>query len=128
MNVSPILVVEDEPFVLKFISSALRKMECTDVCEAANLQDAMGHLSSRNIAGLITDITLPDGDGRELASYCLNANPSAIVVLMTGHDPRDLELSPILREKVLLLEKPFTFEAICQAFSSRINRSDSLAS
>jgi DNA-binding NtrC family response regulator len=103
-----ILVVDDEPLVLNYISSIFRRMGCAHVLEAENAEAGTAHIVSGEIDLLVCDITLPDGDGRRVASTLLEKNPSAVVVLITGFRAQDIHLSPELRSKALLLEKPFT--------------------
>jgi len=107
-NYTNILVVDDEPLVLTYISSILRRMGCKNVLEANTAQSGVAQIQSREITLLICDITLPDGDGRSLAATLLESRQDAMVVLITGFSTSDIALSPEIKDRVLLLEKPFT--------------------
>ena len=103
-----ILVVDDEPLVLKYISSILRRMGCREVYEAESAEQGTEFIEKHDIGLLISDITLPDGDGRRLATTLLENKPDAGVVLITGFSMSDIMLSSEIRDRVMLLEKPFT--------------------
>jgi DNA-binding NtrC family response regulator len=107
-NYTNILVVDDEPLVLSYITSILRRMGCKNVLEARTANQAATEIQDQNISLFICDITLPDGDGRALAATLLENRPDAIVVLITGFSTSDIALSSDIKDRVLLLEKPFT--------------------
>src|SRR3954469_23255935 len=107
-NYSNILVVDDEPLVLSYISSILRRMGCKSVFEANTAESGVQEIQNREVSLLICDITLPDGDGRSLAATLLETRPDAVIVLITGFSTSDIALSPEIKDRVLLLEKPFT--------------------
>jgi len=107
-NCSKILVVDDEPLVLSYISAILRRMGCANVVEAATAEEGGAHIQNSDVSLLISDITLPDGDGRGLAANLLDLKSDAVIVLITGFSTSDIALSPEIKDRVLLLEKPFT--------------------
>jgi DNA-binding NtrC family response regulator len=105
-----LLVVDDEPFILREIVRALSRrwstvLQANSAAEAALLVGA--HAA---IGVLVTDIRMPGEDGLRLASRLFAARPEAEaleVVLISGHAmPRDLAgASPgVLTE---FIQKPF---------------------
>ena|SRR5436190_10170997 len=117
-NCTNILVVDDEPLVLTYISSIMRRMGCKNVMEAGTAEQGRQEIQKRDISLLICDITLPDGDGRALASTLLESAPNAVIVLISGFSTSDIALSPEIKDRVLLLEKPFTPDDISALLSN----------
>ena len=118
---STFLVVDDEPLVLKYIASILRRMGCNQVLEAENASLAAEVLQKNEISVLVSDITLPDGDGRILAANLLETNPTAVVVLITGFDASEVQISPGIRERVRLLQKPFTPDDVSELLGAELS-------
>ena len=108
-NFSPVLVVDDEPLVLKQISEAVSEWGYVDVRGASGFEQALEILKATRIGVLITDVVLPDGDGRRLASQALKDH-TGIVILMSSFSAQTLMLAPELRAQTHLLEKPFSMQ------------------
>jgi len=106
---------------LKYIASILRRMGCNQVLEAENASLAAEVLQKHEISVLVSDITLPDGDGRILAANLLETNPTAVVVLITGFDASEVQISPGIRERVRLLQKPFTPDDVSELLGAELS-------
>jgi two-component system, response regulator PdtaR len=80
-----ILVVEDEPF-LRFLAADVLEEEGFDVAEAANAENAMRVLESRQDINLVfTDIALPgDLDGMDLVRHVQHRWPHIQLVITSG--------------------------------------------
>jgi YesN/AraC family two-component response regulator len=61
---------------------------------------------------IIADISLPDGDGRQLVRDALAHNPAARAILISGFMYRGLMIPHDLYGKVELLAKPFIEEEL----------------
>ncbi len=82
-----VLLVEDDPTLRRWVGLALEEMP-VDIAEVATLHEARRALADGRFALVITDLTLPDGDGLDLVAH-LQADPVArggarIVVLSGG--------------------------------------------
>jgi DNA-binding response OmpR family regulator len=104
---APVLVVEDEPLMLKQLAEVVQACGYFDVRRALNFKDGLAALEGGDIAALITDIALPDGDGRKLAAEALKLNGEMTLILISGFPVSSLLLPPELRRRAHLLEKPF---------------------
>lgn len=104
---APVLVVDDEPLILREVAGVVKAFGYFDVREAGSYRQAEAVLAESRIVALITDIALPDGDGRRLALEALRKNPGLRVVLMTGFPSRSIMLPAELRGNAHFLEKPF---------------------
>jgi PAS domain S-box-containing protein len=103
------LVVDDEAALRTMIPRLLKRLgiEC-DV--AASAEEALERYSSAHSL-LVTDVVLPGRRGNELAAELLTRAPALKVLLISGYQ-KDSELSSLPAERVRLLAKPFTFEAL----------------
>ena len=81
-----VLLVEDEPSVRRLCALLLERAGHS-VLQARHAADAI-HLSenfARPIHLLVTDVVLPDSDGRELALRLAAARPELAVLLLSGY-------------------------------------------
>jgi signal transduction histidine kinase len=95
-----VLVVEDDDAVRAFACAALQRAGFAPLA-AADAASALNLLAARAdpIDVLLTDVTLPDASGHELAARVCAARPGVRVLLMSGDAPGD---APDV------LAKPFT--------------------
>lgn len=85
-----VLVVNDNPKIRKLIRLILEN-DRYDVFEAENGQDAIILLRNVGIDAIITDLTIPKGDGVEVIAYCKKDWPQIPLIVLTGI--ADLELA-----------------------------------
>jgi CheY-like chemotaxis protein len=108
-----VLVVEDDPMVRALVQETLgrlgyRVLAAEDPSRA--LQAAEGH--DGTIALLLTDVVMPGMNGRELAGRIARLRPEARVLYMSGYAEDAIAHHGILQEDVVLLQKPFTPDAL----------------
>ena len=116
-----ILVVEDDPDVLKMVCYAL-DLRGYKVLSAVSGEDAVEIAVRQNspISLLLTDIEMPGMDGLEL-SHRLRQSLNLPVLLMSGWtDSEWLDGTPLLR-------KPFTLEQLAEAVD-KVLKEDTLPS
>lgn len=81
-----ILIVEDHPVMQEsytLLINRTRKLVVSGV--AASLQEAIAQLEADTPDLVLTDISLPDGSGIDLASRLHKERPNLPVVIVTGH-------------------------------------------
>lgn len=107
-----ILLVEDNEQVLKIAHRSLQNAGFT-VLEAANAKDAIELCQKENgaIDLLVTDVIMPDMNGRELAEKLVAEYPSIRVLFISGYTDDALVRVGGLAN-VVLLEKPFTPDSL----------------
>ena len=82
----PILIVEDNWQIGRLLTQILEDEGWTSVL-TGSLMSAMQELGSgRPFALVVLDVTLPDGNGLELASQVTQLQPEVPVLLMSGYD------------------------------------------
>jgi CheY-like chemotaxis protein len=108
-----VLVVEDETIVRLMAASAAEE-EGFEVIEAANADEAVRILESRNdVRVVFTDIDMPGSmDGVKLAACIRNRWPPVEIILTSGHyGPNDVDIP----ERSLFFRKPYDPHAVTQA-------------
>lgn len=107
-----VLVVEDEEKVRHVTVDALRELGYT-VVEAGSPSDALQQLTANpKIALLLTDIVMPEMNGRNLAERALELKPGLKVIYTTGYTRNAVVHNGILDAGVAFLPKPFSIEQL----------------
>ena len=103
-----ILVVEDEPRVRHFAVDALRELGYT-VLHADGAIPALRILDAHpQVSLLLTDIVMPDLNGRKLADAARERRPDLAVIYMTGFTRNAVVHNGVLDAGVNFLAKPFS--------------------
>ena len=103
-----ILLAEDEDGVREFAIEALSELGF-DVVAADGAKAALELLGEHpEIALLLTDVVMPDMNGRQLAELALRERPSLRVVFMTGYTRNAIVHNCVLDTDTHLVSKPFT--------------------
>jgi len=104
-----ILLVEDEPAILALIRTILERLGytvlATDSPDQA-LQMAQMHDGSIDI--ILTDVIMPEMDGRQLAVKVHNLYPDILTLFMSGYTDDVISSSGVLERGVHFIQKPFT--------------------
>ena len=107
-----VLLVEDDVRVLELTSASLRELGYT-VLVAGSAKDALGHLQTDvEVALLLTDIVMPEMNGRKLADAALKTRPDLKVIFMTGFTRNAVVHNGVLDPGVNFLAKPFSLEEL----------------
>jgi signal transduction histidine kinase/ActR/RegA family two-component response regulator len=107
-----ILVVEDDPSVLALTATALRELGYT-VFEASHANGAVHHLKNGSKPDLLlTDIVMPDVNGRALAEQAAALCPQIKILFMTGFTRNAIVHNGVLDAGVHLFAKPFSIEEL----------------
>ena len=106
-----ILLVEDEPMILEMTTVMLEHQGYT-VLPAVSPGEAMR--LAREHAGqihlLMTDVVMPEMNGRELASNLLSLYPHLNRLFMSGYTANVIAHHGVLDEGVHFIQKPFTMQ------------------
>jgi two-component system cell cycle sensor histidine kinase/response regulator CckA len=115
-----VLLVEDEDGVRKLARFALEG-QGYQVAEAPDAETALGMLDpGAAVDLLVTDMTMPGMDGRELAGQVRLARPGVGVVFVSGYVPDAGRLDDI--PGAIFLPKPFTPGDLLRAAGRAIRR------
>jgi CheY-like chemotaxis protein len=103
-----ILVVDDEPRSVKFISDFLRN-EGYEVTEASDGAEALELIDNSRFDLVLSDVRMPRVDGVTLAMHVRSRIPTLPIILMTGVP---FELTPTLGYNVPCLSKPLSLDEL----------------
>jgi PAS domain S-box-containing protein len=110
-----ILLVEDEEGVRRVARLAL-EMHGYRVLQAKNGRDAIRLLESHpeRIDMIVTDVVMPEMNGRQLAETLLPRLPGCKVMFMSGYNDDAVLRHGVLAAKTAFLQKPFTQAELLQ--------------
>ena len=111
-----ILVVEDEPGVRSMVVGALQRQGYT-LREADNGFDALELCNDDelHVDMLLTDVVMPEMNGRQLAEVLQIRFPDLKVMFMSGYTDDAVIRHGILQAEVAYLQKPFTPTLLAQS-------------
>jgi two-component system cell cycle sensor histidine kinase/response regulator CckA len=104
-----VILVEDDDMVRKLTVMTLQKLgfEVTALASAKEAIDLAKHNDLKpNI--LITDVVMPEMNGRELAEAFSSSHPDLPVLFVSGYSEDILAHHGVLKEGINLLQKPFS--------------------
>jgi Signal transduction histidine kinase len=118
-----VLLVEDDPTVRVVTGRILRELGYT-VLEAGSAAEArsVAATATGRIDLLLTDVVMPGGSGRELAEALTQTRPGLPVVFMSGYTADVILRMGIVHDKVTLLSKPFTADALADTLRKALDR------
>jgi len=108
--VATILLVDDEPNILKSVGGALQHegYEVETATDVATARDAL----KRTFDAALLDVWLPDGSGIDLLAEVRAAHPECVVVMISGHAELSDAVSATRRGAFDFLEKPLSLEKL----------------
>ncbi|MDE1906438.1 MAG: response regulator [Rhodospirillales bacterium] len=110
-----ILVVEDEPTVRILVIETLEEhgyttLETDNALAALEIVKAPGRIDL-----MLTDITLPGQNGRELAQAAIRLRPELKILFMTGYAHNvDLSITGAGAGGVDIITKPFSLDGLAR--------------
>ena len=118
-----VLLVEDEEAVRVLVSRMLESLGygvfvAADAAEAVELFDR----HPDDISVLLTDMVIPQADGRELAERLTSAKPGLSVLYMSGYTKDGLVRRRDLAPHFAFIEKPFTLVELGRALKGLLNQ------
>lgn len=109
-----ILVVDDEVAIVEMTRMALESMGYT-VLSASSPAEALSVAEGREIDLLVTDVVMPEMNGRELAGRLIREQPDMACLFMSGYTENILAHKGVLGAGVQLIQKPFTLGELSEA-------------
>jgi PAS domain S-box-containing protein len=107
-----VIVVEDDTNVREMVRESLVEMGL-HVLTAGDGEAGLELVTStRNLSLLVTDVGLPNLNGRQLADAARVAHPGLRVLLMTGYAESAASAGGFLEDGMELLVKPFSLDAL----------------
>jgi CheY-like chemotaxis protein len=118
-RVTTVLLVEDEPLVLRLGRAVLERSGYT-VLPAVTPAEALALAGSHpgDIHLLITDVELPEMKGRELAARVAQTRPGIRTLFVSGYAASQLTPAGALAPGVHFLQKPFSVDQLTASVES----------
>ena len=111
-----VLVVDDEPVVLRLAARILRQ-NGYNTLEAETYEKALSLASSTDVQLLLTDSVMPRMSGATLAEHVVTMRPGLRVLYMSGHAEEVLS-ERIAQDRAEFIQKPFTAQALLERVAS----------
>ncbi len=110
-----VLVVEDDDAVRSFTVSALAALGYK-VYQASNGQTALEMLKKENLSIdlIITDLIMPEMNGRELARQASGLSGRFKVIFVSGYTDDQISHDGSLDEEIHFIQKPFSIEELAR--------------
>jgi DNA-binding NtrC family response regulator len=116
-----VLILDDDAVTRVSLAAAIEDCDLEPI-EAADVRECLAALESRPaIRVLVSDIRLPDGDGRALIEEVAVRWPSVRLVLISGDAPAGRAVSP---ERATFLHKPLSPDAVCLVVRRLLKEAD----
>lgn len=109
--IEKILVVDDEPLMLRFVSDVLRR-QGKEVAAAENGAEAVRLLEGEPFDLVITDMKMPLKNGLDVLKAAKTLHPSILVVLATAHGTIESAVEAMQLGAFHYLIKPFSPDAL----------------
>ena len=126
-GVETILLVEDETVVRNLIEESLESFGY-HVISAATPRDALAAADLHTFDLLVTDVVMPEMNGRELAELLELTRPDLRVLYTSGYASHVLLEDGVLSEATNFLQKPFPLDALARKVRDVLDAADALAS
>jgi signal transduction histidine kinase/ActR/RegA family two-component response regulator len=120
-----VLLVEDDAAILKLGSQMLTRLGYT-VLAANSVQEAieMANQGKEKIDLLITDVIMPNMNGREMAKRLRTSQPRLKVLFMSGYTANVIAHHGVLEEGIHFLPKPFSKKRLAVSVSKALSQAD----
>jgi len=116
-----VLVVEDHQESRESLASALKKAGF-EVVEASSQRSALPMLNDHEVAAIITELKLPDGDGLNLLTYLKKNGLERPVIFVTAFGTMSSAIQAMKMGAADFLTKPVTVKDITDALDSALKR------
>ncbi len=106
-----VLVLDDEPIVIKSLKMALRKIGCAvEIFQDPEL--ALSRLEEKNFDIVVTDVVMGDIDGIQVLEHVMERSPHTKVIIMTAFAMMEMARKAMDRGAFDFIAKPFDTEEI----------------
>src|SRR6202045_2365025 len=119
MNITNVLVVDDDIVVCRIVHRMLSNQQCK-VQTSQSVADALGAIEQKPFNVYVIDYKLPDGSGFDVAERILSKWGPAPIIIISSYHPSAVALRAEKLGISAFLEKPFSRETICNAVKKAI--------
>jgi two-component system cell cycle sensor histidine kinase/response regulator CckA len=121
--VGPLLIVDDEEPVVKFVDRVLRDAGYKTVTASSGPEAIETAKRIGPLGALVTDVLMPGMTGDELARILRQTEPNLKVLYLTGYSDRLFREKATLWADEAFLDKPCTMKGLREAVSLLVSGS-----
>ncbi len=122
-NGETILLVEDEPAILEMTTLILQNLGYNVLpSESADKAIRLAEMHAGKINLLITDVIMPEMNGRELAARLLSLYPTLKCLFVSGYTADVIAKRGMLDNNVNFIQKPFTGQNLAARVREALER------
>ncbi|MFC1830061.1 response regulator [Thermodesulfobacteriota bacterium] len=118
-----VLIVDDDLKFLNSLKAGLQKYSQFEILTAAHGLEALDVLKKTRISVLVTDLEMPEMDGRALLDYMKKNRPQIPCIVMTDKESPESE-NEADRDILQYIEKPFDFNQLFAVILEGLDRLD----
>ncbi len=100
------LVVDDDPLVRKLVAKGLADLDPEAVIEVEDGLDAQRVLTERHVDVVVTDVLMPNMDGRDLMRWAQEHRPKPLWIVLSGLETFDAAVEALHLGAFDFLSKP----------------------
>jgi DNA-binding NtrC family response regulator len=120
MNITDVLVVDDDFAVCRIVQRMLSNEQCK-VQTSLSVVDAVVALEEKFFDAYVVNYKLPDGSGLDVAERIRSKWGAVPIILMWGYSSRAVALRAERLGMFDFLQKPFSREMLCEAVKKAIS-------
>ena len=107
-----VLVVDDDPVLRRIVSRGLEPLALGAVLEVEDGAQAQDVLRDRAVDVVITDVLMPNMDGRELMGWAKEHCPEPVWIILSGLDTFDAAIDALRLGAFDFLAKPLEVQRL----------------
>lgn len=120
MNDMPILLIDDEPRLLKASKLLLTSKGFNNVTVISNSCEVMGHLTAHKASVVVLDLFMPKLSGHDLLPKLVSEYPEMPVIVMTSMDETETAVTCMKKGAFDFLVKPVESERFAATISKAL--------
>ena len=118
------IIIDDESLVLNYLTEFIHK-EIPEINVEATFSvssDAMDYLKSHTIDIVLTDISMPDPSGIDIAKFCYQTTPSTLVIFLSAYRKFEYAHSAIEYNVSDYILKPLSRQQLLDSLTSAVSK------
>ena len=121
-----VVCVDDDDAMLATVVRCLKR-EAIEIRSTMSASEALGWISTDEVAVLVSDYDMPEMTGAQLAGHARRVRPETVRVLLTGKRTLETAIDGINQGEIFkFLNKPFDNEVLRQTVRSAVERNREL--
>jgi signal transduction histidine kinase len=126
-NNQTIFLVEDDATILRLVERMLKQLRYQVLATNSPLEAiALAEQHHDKIDLLLTDVVMPELNGKDLANHLQNLFPGLRVLFMSGYTANIILHRGVLDKDVAMIQKPFSKKELSSKIREVLNKADTI--